>query len=97
MTAMLPSSMRAEMLPEVPSTRPFYKSSLAAATICSGAFSMKVAMAQVLLTRSWGDRRAPVVDPIVQRPPQCLTRLSGNGGPGYCLGPWDFSTVVRRW
>ena len=38
---MLPSSIRAEMLPEVPSTNPFSSSSLAAATICSGAFSMK--------------------------------------------------------
>src|SRR6202453_1118706 len=43
---MLPSSIRAEMLPEVPSTSPFSKSSLAAATICSGAFSMK-AMARI--------------------------------------------------
>ena len=56
---MLPSSIRAEMLPDVPSTSPFSSSSLAAATICSGAFSMKVAMARVLLTA----RRATCVAP----------------------------------
>ena len=52
---MLPSSMRAEMLPEVPSTNPFARSFLAAAQICSGAFSMKVAMAGLLTARLWGD------------------------------------------
>ena len=81
MTAMLPSSIRAEMLPEVPSTSPFSRSSLAAATICSGAFSMK-AMARGLLTARVGERPRPAVAQIVQRRRQCLTRLSGNGARG---------------
>jgi hypothetical protein len=58
---MLPSSIRAEMLPDVPSTSPFSRSSLAAATITSGAFSMK-AIAQDLLKAEWANslaRRSP--------------------------------------
>src|SRR5580704_11096527 len=75
---MLPSSMRAEMLPDVPSTNPFASSRFAAAQICSGAFSMKVAMA-LAAPRARGRPSSPVVTPIVQRPPQCLTPMSVNG------------------
>src|ERR1700728_4730839 len=77
---MLPSSCRAERLPDVPSTRPFSKSSLAAASTCSAAFSMKVAMTRLLLVvggRS-GDDRHPVLSPMVLRPAQWLTRLSAS-------------------
>src|SRR5580658_6586738 len=78
---MLPSSMRAEMLPDVPSTNPFSRSSWAAATICSGAFSMNVAMTGLLVTRA-GERLRPVLSRIVLRPPRHLTRLSANRSVG---------------
>jgi len=76
---MLPSSMRAEMLPEVPSTNPFSSSSLAAAQICSGAFSMKVAMAGCS-SPLVGRPARPVVVQIVQPRRPYLTLLSGNPG-----------------
>src|SRR5580704_7801569 len=76
---MLPSSMRAEMLPEVPSTNPFSSSSLAAAQICSGAFSMKVAMAGCS-SPLVGRPARPVVQIVQPRPPY-LTPLSGNPRP----------------
>ena len=50
---MVPSSWRAEMLPEVPSTRPCSNSSLAAARTSSAAFSTNLAMCAAVLLLSW--------------------------------------------
>ena len=79
---MLPSSIRAEMFPDVPSTSPFWSSSLAAATIWSGAFSMKVAMiecsSRVSRTTVLRGSVVPWTTQMVQPGRRDLTRLSGR-------------------